>query len=207
MPHFIVVEGIDGSGTSTQSEAICRALVAGGEKAVATAEPTKGPIGRMIREIIAGRLAPPVDNRALRRMLAYLYAADRQDHLENTRTGIRPMLAAGAHVVCCRYVLSSLAYESGDLEETAFIRTLNEAFPTPDLTIYLDCPVDVSVTRLEATRANLDIFENKSELERIHANYRALIEDYPGAIVTLDATQPLETVTEQAMAALEQLTD
>ena len=205
MARFIVVEGIDGSGTSTQVAAIAHALTARGEEAEITAEPTDGTIGRMIREILAARLAPNVDNRTLHRMLAFLYAADRQEHLENFHDGVGPHLSAGRHVCCSRYVLSSLAYESSDADELQFVQKLNEDFRIPDLTVYLDCPVEVSMERLTSTRPHLDIFENQSELTRVHANYERLIADYPGVIHRADATGTADAITAGVIDALDAL--
>src|SRR5579864_7294663 len=105
---FIVLEGLDGAGTTTQLVRLAERLRRAGERVVATAEPTDGPIGALIRQALRRRLVHR-DGRALTdESLALLFAADRVDHVAGE---IEPALARGQHVLCDRYVLSSLAYQ------------------------------------------------------------------------------------------------
>ncbi len=108
---FIVFEGIDGSGTSTQSKALVQNLVERGMPTIHTWEPTDRPIGRLLRQMLSGELTSSDSPEQDRHLLALLFAADRHDHLWNNKDGIKKELAQGKHVVCARYVLSSLAYE------------------------------------------------------------------------------------------------
>ncbi len=162
---FIVIEGIDGSGTSTQSKAIAQALAARpNTRGVMTCfQLSDGSIGRIIREMLSGERRTSADPKTERRLFAMLFAADRHDHLFNEETGIVSALNRGEDVVCAPYVLSSLAYECEDSDELDFVRTLNEEFPLPDLTLYLDCPVDVALNRIHSTRENIDVFENRDK--------------------------------------------
>ncbi|MEO8214263.1 MAG: dTMP kinase, partial [Myxococcales bacterium] len=116
-PLFVVLEGIDGSGTTTQLDRLVEHLRERGRQAVATREPSTGPIGRLLREILLGQHvvpmpaggASPVDGRAM----ALLFAADRRDHLGRE---VEPALTNGADVVSDRYILSSLAYQAVEAE-------------------------------------------------------------------------------------------
>ncbi|HYY53573.1 MAG TPA: dTMP kinase, partial [Myxococcales bacterium] len=107
--RFIALEGLDGSGTTTQAERIASVLRAQGRRVLLTREPSDGPIGTLIRLALTGRLGLPQRSGPLtEEALALLFAADRVDHLAAV---IEPALERGELVVCDRYVLSSLAYQ------------------------------------------------------------------------------------------------
>lgn len=128
---FIVFEGLDGSGKTTQAKLLADRLSERGRRVHLTAEPTTGPIGAELRHYLAHRLSFDP------RVLPYLFAADRADHLYNAESGILAALASGVTVICDRYVLSSLAYQSTEAARE-LVETLNRDFPPPDLTVYLD---------------------------------------------------------------------
>ncbi|MEE9392041.1 MAG: dTMP kinase [Planctomycetota bacterium] len=203
MPHFIAIEGLDGSGTSTQAQALAQALNERGEAADATFEPSEGAVGRLIRKYLVGDLKSADEEKADRNFLAYLFAADRQDHLENQESGIKAAIAAGRHVVCARYVMSSYAYEGDDAAELEFVKKLNDSFLLPDLVLYLDCPVEVSLARLQSTRDRLDIFENRQKLERVRAGYLRAMESWPGPVLVCDATREAAAITAEALEVLD----
>ena len=111
--RFIVLEGLDGAGTTTQAERIARALRERGSKVVVTRQPSDGPIGTQLRHALTGRLSLPNGRGPLTEdTLALLFAADRLDHLAAI---VEPALARGEIVLCDRYVLSSLAYQGSAL--------------------------------------------------------------------------------------------
>ncbi|MCG8553602.1 MAG: dTMP kinase, partial [Desulfobacterales bacterium] len=103
---FVVFEGIDGSGKTTQVQLLCKRLASTGAQFFATCEPTDGPVGRLIRRMLSG------DLHADQRTIASLFAADRTEHLMDPETGIRQMVDNGVTVVCDRYYFSSYAYHS-----------------------------------------------------------------------------------------------
>ncbi len=110
--NFIVLEGIDGSGTTTQAEQIKKEFTDMGLPAHVTAEPTTGPVGAMIRQVLSGRLVTRIGSSASPpgwTTMALLFAADRQDHLESE---IEPNLRDGVNVICDRYLYSSVIYQS-----------------------------------------------------------------------------------------------
>src|SRR5215831_4068328 len=135
--RFIVFEGLDGAGTSTQADRLRRWLVDEGRAVETTREPTGGPIGAAIRQAIEGRTTlDPLT-------LALAFAADRCDHTYNHVDGIATTLAAGRWVVCDRYAVSSLAYQGGDRAPIAWLVELNRWCLTPDLTVFVDTDPDV----------------------------------------------------------------
>ena len=127
---FIVFEGIDGSGKTTQVARLAQKMQAAGIPIHTTFEPTNGPVGAILRQYLQKRVSFDP------RVLPYLYAADRGDHLYNDKSGIELALERGIHVVCDRYILSSFAYQ---VPEHSFelVDYLNRSFRKPDLTIFL----------------------------------------------------------------------
>lgn len=202
LAFFVVFEGIDGSGTSTQCRALKDALVAHGRPVHETFEPTKGPIGSLLRDFLGGRAQLTGDEPTDKRILAMLFAADRAHHLARPDEGILPLRARGTDVLSARYVLSSLAYEADHPDELAEVERLNAHFAVPDLTVYLKCPVEIALQRITATRSQIDIFENRAKLVRVKTNYERLLHNYPGRVLLLDATQPPQQITAAVLGAL-----
>jgi dTMP kinase len=192
--RFIVFEGIDGSGTSTQAGMLHRALVAAGHRAAITAEPSDGPVGHLIREINTGRVHVHHDKEIVDRHMAYLFAADRFDHLHNDVDGVLLRLAAGFTVISTRYYLSSYAYNTHTAEDIELVRTLNAAFPAPDLTFYFECPPELSYSRIQAAGRSPDRNETMQNLIRVQSKYRAALAAYSGRVEHVDATQPAEAI-------------
>ncbi|MCA9320436.1 MAG: dTMP kinase, partial [Planctomycetes bacterium] len=183
-------------------QAVGAALEAAGRPSTVTFEPTDGPVGKLLRSMLRGEIASLGNEADDRALFARLFAADRLHHLACPDTGIRRHLRDGTSVICARYVLSSLAYEGESSEELARVRALNAEFPVPDLTVYLDCPVDVAIARIRARGGLLEVFENGEKLERTRARYEASISDYPGHILRLDAREEAPRVTARIMDAL-----
>jgi dTMP kinase len=197
--RFIVFEGIDGSGTSTQAGLLHRALVAAGHKAAITAEPSDGPVGHLIREINTGRVHVHHDKEIVDRHMAYLFAADRFDHLHNDVDGVVLRLAAGFTMISTRYYLSSYVYNTHTPEDVELVRTLNAAFPTPDLTFYFECPPELSYSRIQAAGRSPDRNETMQNLIRVQANYRTALAGYAGRVAYIDATQPADSIHAQIL--------
>lgn len=205
--RFIVLEGIDGSGTTTQMGALKAHFERTARKAVFTAEPSDGPVGMLIRLALQKRLVGanheshdpehPSRTEAERfdaQALALLFAADRADHVA---TQIRPNLEAGRHVVCDRYLLSTLAYQ-GLHAGVEWLVEINRPALVPDLTVFLDLPAGAAVERMRRARWRREMYETEREQEAIGERYRALIgEGIPavGRVVTLDASRPAEEVS------------
>jgi dTMP kinase len=183
--RFIVLEGIDGAGTTTQAELLHQRL-----GLAITREPSRRSIGRVIREFLAGG---DVDERAM----ALLFAADRIDHL---RGEIQPELERGQHVVSDRYVLSSIAYQSLFVER-AFVVEINRFAPPADLTIFVRVPIDVAEAR-RAARGAVERYDYRAMQERIAAHYEAELEHVPNLLV-VDGTRSVEEVFAECRRAIE----
>jgi dTMP kinase len=208
IPNFVVFEGGDGSGTSTQMALLRRRFAdpaASGEERrglpvlCATAEPTGGPVGALIREALGGKLALRPET------LARLFSADRQEHLFGPG-GIVERCGRGEMVVCDRYVPSSLVYQGVTCGEDLPL-LLNRDFPCPELLIYFDLDPDIAAKRLES-RGEREIFEYRDFQVEVRRRYRELLPRYAGGdirSVTLDASQSPEKVAEDVWSALTKL--
>lgn len=172
---FVVVEGIDGSGSTTHTKLLGTALRQRGLKVVETCEPSAGPIGALIRQVLQRRLFVP-DASGPREFawstMALLFAADRMDHLDST---IVPALRDGAVVLSDRYDLSSLAYQSltapNGEKVVPWIRELNAAALRPDLTVVIDVPVEVAEERRRARGGLEEMFERRELQAKLSAIY------------------------------------
>lgn len=172
--RFIVIEGLDGAGTTTQTRLLAAALTARGRRVVTTGEPTRGPLGAVIRQVIEKRFT--LDPRAL----ALAFAADRLDHYHNPVNGIGPAIEAGCDVISDRYALSSLAYQ-GLTCDRQWLLTINGHAPAPDFMFFLHVPPAEAWRRVNARSAAEDeLFHVPESLQRIAAMYdEALRCDHP----------------------------
>ena len=187
---FLVLEGIDGSGTTTQLDRAVAHIQGLGHPAVATREPSTGPIGRLLREALLGHLGMPDGSRMDGRTMALLFAADRIDHLQRE---VEPQLASGTTVISDRYLLSSLAYQAEEAERD-WVLGLARGILRPDLTILLDLPIDIAAKRREAAGRPIERYDADSYLAKVAANYRALTSQDPSVIV-LDGAATKDEVT------------
>ena len=190
---FIVFEGIDGSGTTTQAELLKEYLLSIGIHTVTTTEPSSGPIGNLIREGFKKRVLFVEDEKLFDEQMAYLFAADRHDHLYNEVDGIFPLNKRGVTTVSTRYFFSSLAYHVNSIDEYNFVKKLNEKFPLPDLTIYIDIPIDISLQRI-ALRAHQDTYENREKLTKVKENYKRVFEEYNENLLIIDGSKSIQEI-------------
>jgi dTMP kinase len=143
-----------------------------GINAVATCEPTDGPVGILIRQMLAGRIVTDP------RTLAALFAADRTDHLVTPDTGVKALMEKGRTVLCDRYYFSSYAYHAKDmdLEWVITLNAVNAQILKPDLTLFIDVAPNTCLERIRAGRTHLDLFEKIDILTRVRDNYFAAFE-------------------------------
>lgn len=193
IPMFIVFEGLDGSGTSTQAGLLERALRNAGRQCYLTSEPSTGPVGQMIRQAFKGRLKFHESPREFDQQMAYLFAADRFDHLHNGVDGVLAMMGRGYSVISTRYYFSSFAYHCTSESDWELVQRLNAEFRKPDLLVYLRNSVEESVRRL-SERPALDTYERQEKLRSVAANYERVIEAYDGRKLILDASRPLNDI-------------
>jgi len=197
--NFIVFEGLDGSGTSTQLRLLEQKLAdraTNGPGFTVTFEPTDGEIGKLIRSVLKKALTLRADT------LARLFAADRGEHLY-APGGIIERCERGELVICDRYTLSSLVYQGIECG-IELPRSLNESFPVPELLLFFDIEPGLAQRRM-AGRPSLEIFEHIEFQEKVRRQYHALFDEYRKAGVRLeliDASQSVEKVAEDVWNAI-----
>lgn len=201
---FIVFEGLDGSGTSTQANLLERRLVNEGHRCHLTSEPSAGPVGQIIRQAFKGRLRFSQASERFDQQMAHLFSADRFDHLYNEWDGVIPTLGRGTTVISTRYFFSSYAYHCTREQDWALVERLNRDFPNPDLLVYLRNPVAESVRRLKS-RTTLDSYETPDKLTQVAANYERILDGYPGRKLVLDATRPPQEIHEAIVQNVKEL--
>ena len=168
-PLFIAIEGIDGSGGTTQTRLLAEWFRERGHPEVlTTSEPSTGPVGQLIR-----RSFDPADADSCLgdAVLPYLFAADRRDHLDRE---IVPALQRGAVVITDRYYHSSLAYQSLAIGLPQ-VAALNERFQMPDLTIYLYLQPEECLARIQRRGATMERFEALDRLRQISDAYESVL--------------------------------
>ena len=189
-PKLIVLEGIDGSGTTTQLDRLARHLEGLGRRVHVTREPSTGPVGRLLREILIGLHRLPDGTPADGLTAALLFAADRRDHL---RREIEPALAAGKDVLSDRYLLSSLVYQA-DEADAAWVASLARDIRPADLTLLLDLPVTIAAERRRAAGRPEERYDQDAVQERVAARYRDFLAQDPNGIA-IDASASIDEVT------------
>lgn len=204
---FIVLEGVDGSGISTQVALLQNWLDEKQEqfgKTHFTKEPTDGPVGSLLRQALSKRLKP-LDER----VMALLFAADRLDHLTCTsdneqKPGINEMLSQGINVISDRYYLSSFAYQSLKMD-LSWVQEINKFARKPDLFIFLLVPVQESAKRRDKTRFHEELYEAQNYLEKIRTNYLAIVEKLRESgenILIINGARPKEEVFADIQSAI-----
>jgi len=206
MSFFITFEGVEGSGKTTQIQALRQQLESRGQRVLATREPGGCPIADAIRAILldsANRVLVP-------RAELLLYAAARAQHIEEV---VRPALANGVIVLCDRFADATTAYQGGGRSlDAGLVKELNAiatAGLLPDLTLLFDIPVELGLSRARHRNqhgALLD--EGRFEMEdldfhqRVRAAYLALA-GHEGRFRIVDATGPAELVAARVMAVVD----
>lgn len=203
---FIVFEGIDGAGTSTQAERYAEHLRAARRMVRVTREPSSGPVGSLLRLMLTHRVSLPSARQA--EVMALLFSADRLDHLG---AEIEPLLRDGYVVISDRYDLSSLAYQSttaaggpqerGDILQ--WIRELNRHALRPDVTVVIDVAPEVAERRRRARGGAEELFEQTELQARLAEAYRRAEELVPGdRVIHIDGGAPVEEVARAIVEAL-----
>jgi dTMP kinase len=186
LENLVVLEGLDGAGTTTQLRLAGEKLTGLGVPHLCTGEPTDGAVGALLRRILRHELKVHPDTVAL------LFAADRTEHLHDPREGMLSRIQAGQLVICDRYLFSSLAYQAVacDFE---FVRLLNSTFPLPRHVVFLDTPIPLSQQRLQVRAGReRELFDGEGIQESIRAGYRrafALFEGTGMEVHTLDGSE------------------
>ncbi|HEX5751589.1 MAG TPA: dTMP kinase [Archangium sp.] len=202
--RLIVLEGLDGAGTTTQVERLASALRAEGQSVLTTREPSDGPVGVLIRQALTGRLVLPGGAGPLApETLALLYAADRTDHL---RAKVLPALEAGQVVLSDRSVLSSLAYQGASLP-MEWVESINAHAVPADLTLFVGVSIEVAARRRAARGGPEELFDAEEKQRRISKQYEAAIKlrGKREHVVRIDGDQTVEAVTADCLAQVRKL--
>lgn len=198
--RFIVFEGIDGAGKTTQVELLKKALEARGEKVYVTAEPTSLPSGKELRRVLSGEIKKSDCE------IAAMFTLDRIAHNIDSDCGIEKLLSEGYYILCDRYYYSTLAYQ-GSVVDYSWVRALNVDCPEirhPDLCLFLDLTPEVSMARISAGRESTEIFENVETLKRVRDSFMKVINDLgkTESIKVIDASADIEAVASRIIDAV-----
>jgi dTMP kinase len=177
---FICIEGLDGSGKTTQAQTLTEKL-SKNYNAVYTAEPSHGKTGTFIREnCLYGEKRLPTAVEAL------LFAADRIEHAENE---LKPALAKGKLVICDRYVYSSLAYQGSAGLSLVWIKKINSYALKPDYAIFIDVPPERVLERLQRKKSVMETLEIQRKVREVYLRF---VEK--GELILVDGDKPQDAV-------------
>ncbi len=198
---FITLEGMDGAGKSTQITAIRKLLETKGHEVIVTREPGGTAISEKIREIILDRENAEMDPMTE----ALLYAAARAQHVARV---IRPALEQGTHVVCDRFIDSSIAYQGygrGLGDSVSIINAYAAAGCVPDITFFLRLEPDVSKGRIQEGSLDRIELEAMDFHQRVFHGYEELALQFSERIITIDAAEEISAVSETIREHIERL--
>ena len=202
---FIVFEGIDGAGKTTQINLLAADLRERGIDCFVTAEPTTLPSGKLLRRALSVQIpATPME-------MAEMFARDRVNHNLDENEGIEKKLSQGTTVITDRYYYSSLAYQGSELgfDVVSKLNLENPDIRTPDLCVFRDLTPDVSLARIGA-RENVphEIYENYEYLDKTRKTFFSVFEklrERGEKIVLIDASGSVEEIAKNILDAVLQI--
>jgi len=190
---FIVFEGLDGSGSTTQASKLRdwlnraqKELVLGKPLAHLTKEPTNNIIGGLIRGQLTG------DWKTRPECLQLLFAADRSHHLEKE---VIPLLKNGVTVISDRYFFSTIAFGASEIADKEWLQGLNKPFLLPDLTFLIKVAPRVCLQRIKGDRFSVELFEREEALIRVWQNYEELAKKFDDVYI-VDGEKPIEDISQ-----------
>ncbi len=186
---FIVLEGVDGCGKTTHAKLLAQWLTANGHSVLHTKEPSRGPIGLLLRDYLKKETTLPLID-------ALLFTADRAEHLEKE---IKPALEQGKIVICERYFYSTIAYQVAQGLDKKWLKELNAFAMRPDLTLLLDLDPEISVKRTSTKEK----FETLEFLKKVRQNYLALAKEEKFSII--DAAKTKTEMKEEMLKIVQKL--
>ncbi len=201
---FIVFEGIDGAGTSTQATLLDDFFKSKSIKTLKSFEPTNNVIGSMIRSMLKKRIVPSIDSNDEQidpRTLALLFAADRMDHIQNE---IKPALKNNNVVIEDRYVLSSIVYQGKLTNNEQWVKELNKFTIEPDITFFIDTDYDIAFERINTRNISHEIYEEKNLLKNLSLEYKKHAKNL-SSLVSIDGNLKKEEVFKEILIHIEPL--
>lgn len=198
--RFIVFEGIDGAGKTTQIALLAEWLRSQGRQVAVTAEPTDGEVGRLLRRALSGELPSGPCERAA------LFVLDRIRHNTDPNGGIEALLSVGMDVICDRYYYSTLAYQ-GSETDPEWVARMNLDCPAirrPDLCVFLDLTPEESIKRIEARGEAREIYETRERLAAVREKFLQSFERLreTDRIVTVNASGSIDETQARIRAAV-----
>ncbi len=192
LKNFIVFEGIDGSGTSTQIKRLAERF--NKDEVFVTAEPTSGETGKFLRKMLKG------DFQVDEKTAAFLFAADRCEHIFG-KDGIISQTEKGKTVISDRYFFSSLAYQSVSCGKE-LPELLNSVFPLPEILFYFKINPEISISRVNSRGETKEIYEKISFQKKTAELYDSIINEYKNRknsgmkIIEVDAAKSIEEISD-----------
>jgi dTMP kinase len=188
---FLVIEGLDGSGKTTQASLLAHKL-SQSYKVLLTAEPSRGKIGSFIREgCLYEQTRLPTEAEAL------LFAADRIEHMQKE---LKPALDEGKLVICDRYVYSSLAYQGSAGLSLDWIKTINARALQPDFSFFIDVPPEKVIERLQRKKSVMETLETQQKVREAYMKYVN-----KGELIRIDGDTDKVVVAQRLYAKVEEL--
>ncbi len=192
--HFIVFEGIDGSGKTTQINLLKKRIENYGLVCHDTKEPTDGPVGSLLRQCLTG------DTTVDEITLAVLFAADRTDHIFNTSDGLLKKIEEGMTILSDRYILSTYAYQSVKvpLQWVMGLNSVAAGRLHPDCHIFIDISPRTAIERITNGRSHKELFENEKRLTEVRNKYFELFRQFENTenIIIIDGAQSIEKISD-----------
>ncbi|MBK8846547.1 MAG: dTMP kinase [Bacteroidetes bacterium] len=189
---FIVFEGVDGSGKSTQMEKLISRLKMHNQKVFETCEPTPYAIGTMIRETLQHKstMAPET--------LGALFVADRLEHILNSEHGMLQHLGQGTHVICSRYYFSNYAFQSEYVPVDWLVQanSLSKKLLKADFTFYINTDPARCAQRILENRNNKELFETEEKIHKAHNAFMSAFENFGSDenIILIDGNRDVESI-------------
>ena len=192
--RFFALEGIDGSGKSTQLKLLAQRLEQAGYPCLTTCEPTGRPMGKLLRQVLTGQV------RCDSRVVAPLFVADRLDHLLNEEDGLCQAVERGLTVLSDRYYFSSYAYQSVDLPLEWVIEANRPCAELlrPTATLFIDVEPQLALERIAQNREGTELFETMERLTRTREQYYRSFEALKGEerVILLPGNQSVEAIAQ-----------
>lgn len=193
---FIVIEGLDGSGKSSQVEFLVQYLKDRGKEVLFRSEPTSDlPVGKKIRQVLRKEIV------ATSMELQKMYVEDRTQHLSEK---VIPALKDGKYVVCSRYAFSTIAYGTAAGLNTKMLMELNDHFLLPDATIVISVSPKECIKRIEARGEGKELFDKEQRLVKADVIYQNLPQMYENVFI-INGEKPVLEVFEQIKKVIEKI--
>ena len=189
---FIALEGIDGSGKSTQVNLLAEKLKAEGHKVYTTCEPTDSTYGKLIRQIFKS------EKEASHEVIAALFLADRLEHIGNKENGLLKKLQQGFTVITDRYYFSSYAYHGVhmDMQWVIQANSICAKLLRPDLNLYIDVDPKISMERIRKNRTDTELYETLDNLQKVASKYKEAFTSQNSTehIISVNGNQPAQEI-------------